>query len=765
MSANQQAPQQVPVLIVGGAVTGLSTAVFLGWHGIPSLVVERHPDTLSPPALARRQPADRRALPAGRAGGAHLVRGQSRHRLQQAADDPGRDPRRARDVQRPHRPARPHRRRQPLRVWAPIDQDRLEHLLRGRAAELGAELAFGAELVSFEESGEGEDGGVTAVLRDTASGEERTVRAAYLVAADGSRSPVRRELGIETDGPGEFATTLSVLFEADLSRAARGRDVGVCYLDKPAPSTILFAHDGKQRWIFATAMPEGETLETVTEEQAVELVRAAIGQPDLDVRIVPQLPAGGAKWLSFIIGAQVAREYRRGRVFLVGDAAHLVPPTGGFGASLGIQDAGNLAWKLAAVLDGESGPELLDTYQTERHPVAWMTLQQALGMNAGAHRPGRRRRRGGPGPRRGVQHHRLRLPVRGRPAGAAARAARRAGHPRPAHRAGPGRGGHLHPGPLRAGAGAADRAGRPGVGGGGRGRVRGHRRADRRPPGGRSGSHPDRGGRPGRGRAARHRGRRRRPRPPGRVRRLALRGRRHRPGGGPADGGTGAVPAPLTRPRGGGTRTGPGGRRAARARSRAPTAARARENGGTARTRPLRRGPPRRRAPPIRVCAVRISTSHSDVQAFSHPGGPHDQHAESSEQRPGSRPGAAAQAAFLDRGARQHGRAGRRAVRILLGAGPAVRGPRQLRRRARLPHPAPEPVRHPGRGHRRPPRRPDRAGAAGRARGGSVWYYGGREDEGRAKGGTFVHAAAVERAGFGCDDDDDGYGTGGGYGG
>ncbi|UNZ19943.1 FAD-dependent monooxygenase [Streptomyces sp. 891-h] len=375
MSDTPQAPQQVPVLVVGGAVTGLSTAVFLGWHGIRSLVVERHPDTLSHP---RSRGVNPRTVELYRQVG---LEGPIWSEASLATDFSKLLMIRAETLAGPEMFSGPTDQPDPTGgvspcEWAPIDQDRLEHLLRGRAAELGAELAFGTELVSFTQS----EDGVTAVLRDTASGQERTVHAAYLVAADGSRSPIRQELGIVADGPGEFATTLSVLFEADLSQAARGRDVGVCYLDKPAPSTILFAHDGKQRWIFATAMPEGETLETITEQQAIELVRAAIGQPDLEVRIVPQLPAGGAKWLSFIIGAQVAREYRRGRVFLVGDAAHLVPPTGGFGASLGIQDANNLAWKLAAVLDGESGPELLDTYQTERHPVAWMTLQQALGM-------------------------------------------------------------------------------------------------------------------------------------------------------------------------------------------------------------------------------------------------------------------------------------------------------------------------------------------------------------------------------------------------
>ncbi|WP_327391947.1 FAD-dependent monooxygenase [Streptomyces sp. NBC_01186] len=376
MSKTSQEPQ---VLIVGGAVTGLSMAVFLGWHGIRALVVERHPDTLSHP---RSRGVNPRTVELYRQVG---LEGPIWSEASLATDFSKLLMIRAETLAGPEMFSGPTDQPDPSGgvspcEWAPIDQDRLEHLLRDRAAELGAELAFSTELVSFEQSDEGEGAGVTAVLRDITTGEERTVRAEYLVAADGSRSPIRERLGIGTDGPGEFATTLSVLFEADLSQAARGRDVGVCYFDKPAPSTILFAHDGRTRWIFATAMPEGETLETITEEQAIGLVRAAIGQPDLDVRIIPQLPAGGAKWLSFIIGAQVARDYRRGRAFLVGDAAHLVPPTGGFGASLGIQDAGNLAWKLAAVIDGESGPELLDTYQTERHPVAWMTLQQALGM-------------------------------------------------------------------------------------------------------------------------------------------------------------------------------------------------------------------------------------------------------------------------------------------------------------------------------------------------------------------------------------------------
>jgi putative polyketide hydroxylase len=133
--------------------------------------------------------------------------------------------------------------------------------------------------------------------------------------------------------------------------------------------------------VFATAMPDSiTTLDDLSDEDYVAMVRAGIGQPDLDVEIIPQLPAGGVKALNFYGGGQVAERYQVDRVFLVGDAAHLVPPTGGFGASLGIQDAHNLAWKLAAVLNGIADPALLHTYATERAPVAWMTLQQTLAM-------------------------------------------------------------------------------------------------------------------------------------------------------------------------------------------------------------------------------------------------------------------------------------------------------------------------------------------------------------------------------------------------
>jgi putative polyketide hydroxylase len=363
------------VLVVGAAVTGLSTAVFLAAHGVKPLVVERHPDTLSHP---RSRGINPRTAELYRQLGledrlwaeASLATDFSKLLMLRAGTVAGEE-----IFSAPTDQPDPTGSVSPCE-WVPIDQDRLEHVLRDAARELGVEILFGTEAVGIGQDADGVD----VVLRDRADGGERTVRASYVVAADGGRSPVRSMVGVGMDGPGEFATSLSLLFEADLSAALRGRPVGVCYLDRPSPQTVLFAHDGHRRWIFATAMPPGRDLADLTDGECADLVRAAVGQDDLEVTIVPQLPAGGAKALTFWIGAQVAQRYREGRVLLVGDAAHLVPPTGGFGASLGIQDGHNLAWKLAAVLSGTAAPELLDTYDAERRPVAWMTLQQTMAM-------------------------------------------------------------------------------------------------------------------------------------------------------------------------------------------------------------------------------------------------------------------------------------------------------------------------------------------------------------------------------------------------
>jgi putative polyketide hydroxylase len=185
-----------------------------------------------------------------------------------------------------------------------------------------------------------------------------------------------------------------VMIEADLRPALHGRRVSIAYLQKPRPGTALLAHDEVGlHWIFGMgyAPERGESLVDFPDERVTELVREAAGLPDAAVTVRPQIPGTDLKVLGFPIGAQLAQQYRVSRVFLVGDAAHIVPPTGGLGANTGIQDAHNLAWKLAAVLRGQAGSALLDTYHAERHPVGLFTMQQALarwqsriGMGGGA---------------------------------------------------------------------------------------------------------------------------------------------------------------------------------------------------------------------------------------------------------------------------------------------------------------------------------------------------------------------------------------------
>lgn len=156
----------------------------------------------------------------------------------------------------------------------------------------------------------------------------------------------------------------------------------VCYLTDPAADGALLPVDNKEQWVFhAPWQPDrGETLEDFTDERCAEHIRRAVGAPDIDVKITGKAPWHAAE--------RVADRYSRGRVFLAGDSAHEMSPTGAFGSNTGIQDAHNLAWKLATVLRGEAGPGLLDTYGAERLPVARATSERASARSGEHSHPG-----------------------------------------------------------------------------------------------------------------------------------------------------------------------------------------------------------------------------------------------------------------------------------------------------------------------------------------------------------------------------------------
>jgi hypothetical protein len=242
-----------------------------------------------------------------------------------------------------------------------ITQKGLEPILRARAGELGARLEYPCECVSLEQDADG----VTATLADG-----RTVRARFVVAADGSRSPIRERLGIALRGRGTFSKSLTIYFRADVRPLLNGRNLSVVYVTHPEVYGFLrFEFDAQAGFLAASKARGTSDLWGFDEQRCAELVRASLGDSDLPVEIENVQPWNAS--------ADSAERYQEGRIFLVGDSAHQMPPNGGFGGNTGIADAQNLAWKLAWVLRGDASPSLLDSYDAERRPVGAFTAEQA----------------------------------------------------------------------------------------------------------------------------------------------------------------------------------------------------------------------------------------------------------------------------------------------------------------------------------------------------------------------------------------------------
>jgi hypothetical protein len=197
-----------------------------------------------------------------------------------------------------------------------------------------------------------------------------------MIAADGNRSAVRDTLGIAMHGPGLLSDSITIYFKADCRPWLDGRQLGVIYVANADQRGFFRFEAGGTRGFLAVntlgdlSLPHATDVAGDTSpERCVALVRSAVGVPDLAIEIEDV-----ATWKAT---AECADAYRKGRVFLAGDAAHVVPPTGGFGGNPGVQDAANLAWKLAMVLKGEADEALLDSYEAERRPVGQLTVEQA----------------------------------------------------------------------------------------------------------------------------------------------------------------------------------------------------------------------------------------------------------------------------------------------------------------------------------------------------------------------------------------------------
>jgi 2,4-dichlorophenol 6-monooxygenase len=381
-TSNQQGAfdEEVPVLIVGGGGAGLTASMLLAGLGVKTLLVSALPTTSDLPKahvlnqrtmeiledVGAAEEIERRGTPAANMSATAYYAGFA-----------GPEPEYGRRLMR-------------LECWGAggadenwraasacrqqnLPQIRLEPVLKARAEELSpGTIRFGHELIDLEQDAEG----VTALVRERDSGREYRVRCDYLIGADGGRT-IPDLVGISYEGLGKLTNTATIHATADLSRWAPDPDVLIRWIQSPQAGTVVvMVPMGPERWgpdseewVIHLNYPV-EDPRAESDEQVEADVRAALGLPDVEMKI--------HRITRWTVEAVIASQFRAGRVFLVGDAAHRHPPTGGLGLTSGIQDAHNLCWKLAAILAGHASPALLDTYEPERRSSVSRNAQRSL---------------------------------------------------------------------------------------------------------------------------------------------------------------------------------------------------------------------------------------------------------------------------------------------------------------------------------------------------------------------------------------------------
>ena len=363
-----QTIEYVPVVIIGAGPAGLTAALCLARQGIQVRVLERHPGTsLHPRARGLNvrtmeiyrnvglESAIRQAA-AALAGSKNMlfVETLAGNEIRRIPDD---DLVTTGDALAAYTPC----------TWVQCAQDELEPLLLETARRLGADVRFGMGCVSLTQ----DDHHVLIECRDVTTGNVHSVQAQYLIAADGVKGESRETIGIPLIERAVQGYYVNIYFRADLRNLIQGREFALCFVETPSAPGIILAINNADRWLFnAEYDPTTTSPDTFTLDRCIEVVRAAVGIPNLSVEVLSVLP--WAATARYVIRMQA------GRVFLMGDSAHTMPPAGGFGLNTGVADAHNLAWKLAFVLQGQATSTLLESYDEERLPVAKQVVEHAV---------------------------------------------------------------------------------------------------------------------------------------------------------------------------------------------------------------------------------------------------------------------------------------------------------------------------------------------------------------------------------------------------
>lgn len=361
------------VVVVGSGPAGSSAALFLATLGVPTVMISKYRWTANTP---RAHITNQRAMEIFRDLGIedqvqadatpHELMGDTVFCTSIAGEEIGRiltwgtHPAREAD----YRLASP---------CLPVDipQTYLEPILVRNAAARGAQLRFSTEYLGHTQDADG----VTVEVHDRLSDETYTIRAKYLIGADGARSQVAEDIDLPMEGAMDIAGSMNITFKADIAPHVGHRPSVLYWVIQPG-SNVGGIGAGLVRmvrpwneWLIVWGYDINQPPPEVDEEAAIQIVRNLLGLPDIQVEIT-----GTSLWGN---NEMYATHLQSSRVFCVGDAVHRHPPSNGLGSNTSIQDSYNLAWKLAAVLRGDAGPGLLETYSEERAPLAEQIVKRA----------------------------------------------------------------------------------------------------------------------------------------------------------------------------------------------------------------------------------------------------------------------------------------------------------------------------------------------------------------------------------------------------
>lgn len=353
------------VAIIGGGPVGLTAACLLGHLGIDCTLFERNKTTSFHPrghvintrsmeilrTLGIEEDINNASLPIERHAGIGFFTSLAGDKIGviETRSDP--EWRRIEQSQSPS-----------LKRSCP--QDRFEPILREHAEKYDSvSLHFDCNINKLSKDDDGLD-----LEWQAGNGAAGTTRAKYVIAADGPRSNTRDAVGISMQGK-SIGQQIGIYFHADLWELVKDRPYLLYWIFNAKTSGVLISLDGRNRWTYNFGYGEDESREDFTEARCLDLLRAVIGTSGFDIDIKNIMP-----WR---MQARIADRMSAGRVFIAGDAAHPLPPTGGQGMNTGITDVQNLVWKLNFVLQGKAPENLLSTYTTERRPVARFNVEQS----------------------------------------------------------------------------------------------------------------------------------------------------------------------------------------------------------------------------------------------------------------------------------------------------------------------------------------------------------------------------------------------------